>query len=165
MNKIDFNKADAYFNKYELNYQGTFQQIIQGMSIMLILLSLFGLLWSVPFPFLKFLGKYNGYFNWASFLIAVMVFGYYKISPILSYAVLLLLLGFSYMIIDLAAWQTVGGPALWMVSLIILIVSFAVQFGTFKTDQPKSAKSDISFLLIAPIWLLHFVFKQFGIKY
>ena len=95
------------------------------MSIMLILLSLFGLLWSVPFPHLKFLGKYNGYLNWASFLIALMVFAYYKISPILSYCVLLLLFGFSYIIIDLAAWQKTGGPALWLMSLVVLIVSFA----------------------------------------
>lgn len=157
--------ADAYFNRYTANYEGSFQQVIQGMSIMLILLSLFGLLWSVPFPYLKFLGRYNGYINWASFLIAVIVFAYYKISPVLSYAVLLLLFGFSYIIIDFAAWRKAGGPALWLVYLAVLIVSFAIQFSTFKTGQPKSLKSDIKFLLIAPMWLLHFVLKRFNIRY
>ena len=158
--------ADAYFRNYKANYQGSVQQFIQGMSIMLILLSLFGLLWSVPFPYLKFLGKYNGYFNWASFLIAVMVFGYYKISPILSYCVLLLLFGFSYIIINLDIWQKAGGPMLWAISAIVFIISFSIQFITFKTGQTnKSLGADLKFLLIAPVWVLHFMLKRFGIKY
>ena len=128
---------------------------------MLIVFSLLGLAWAIPFPYLKFLGVYNGFFNWASFLIAVAVFYYYKILPGLSYAVFFELFVFSYGIMQLDAWHKAGGPALWLISLVIFIPAFALQFANLKIKNTKPSVADgLKFMIISPIWLVHFLFKK-----
>jgi uncharacterized membrane protein YGL010W len=140
--------------------------MVHWVCVPLIVFSLLGLVWSIPFPYLKFLGQYNGYFNWASFLIAFSIFYYYKLSPILSYIMLLIVFGFSYLIIELDLWQKAGGPAVWQVSLAIFVLSWIGQFIGHKIEGKKpSFLDDIKFLLIGPIWLVHFILKRFNIRY
>jgi uncharacterized membrane protein YGL010W len=116
-----------------------------------------GLVWAIPFPHIKFLGKYNSFINWASFLIAFAVYYYYRLSAVLSYLMLLILFGFSYLIIDLVSWQKTGGPLLWESCLVIFVLSWAGQFIGHKIEGKKpSFFDDLKFLLIGPIWLLHF---------
>ena len=120
--------VDVYFAKYAESHQNKTNETIHFICIPLIVFSLLGLVWSIPFPYLKFLGTYNGVFNWASFLIAFSIYYYLKLSPVLSYIMLLILFGFSYGIIQLEQWHKAGGPALWQVSLIIFLISWVGQF-------------------------------------
>ncbi len=132
----------------------------------LIVFSLLGLVWAIPFPYLKFLGSYNGFFNWASFLIAFSIYFYYKLSPVLSYLMLLIIFAFCYGIMELDTLQKAGGPALWLVCLVIFVVSWIGQFIGHKIEGKKpSFLDDIKFLLIGPIWLLHFILKKIKLKY
>jgi uncharacterized membrane protein YGL010W len=125
-----------------------------------------GLAWAIPFPYLKFMGSYNGYFNWASFLIAFAVYYYYKLSPILSYIMLLLVMLFVYIITLISNAQHTGGPALWLVCVIIFVIAWIGQFIGHRIEGKKpSFLTDLKFLLIGPIWLLHFIFKKFSIRY
>jgi uncharacterized membrane protein YGL010W len=128
--------------------------------------SLIGLVWSIPFPYIKLLGQYNGYFNWASFLIAFAIYYYLRLSPVLSYIMLFVLFTFSYGIISLEAWQKAGGPMVWQVSLVIFVIAWIGQFIGHKIEGKKpSFLDDVKFLLIGPIWLLHFVLKKLSIRY
>lgn len=128
---------------------------------MLIVFSLLGLAWSIPFPYLKFIGQYNCYFNWASFLIAAAVFYYYKILPGLSYAVFFALFLFSYGVMQLDGWHKTGGPALWLVSLVIFIPAFTLQFVNLKIRNTKPSITDgLKFMIISPLWVIHFLFKK-----
>jgi uncharacterized membrane protein YGL010W len=129
--------------------------------------SLFGLVWAIPFPYLEFLGKYNGYVNWASFLIAFAIYYYYKLSPVLSYLMLLLMMFFSAGIVSLEKMHnTAGWPQMWQICLGIFIISWIGQFIGHKIEGKKpSFLDDIKFLLIGPIWLLHFILKKAKIKY
>jgi uncharacterized membrane protein YGL010W len=128
---------------------------------------LFGLVWAIPFPYLEFLGKYNGYVNWASFLIAFAIYYYYKLSPVLSYLMLLLMMFFSAGIVSLEKMHnTAGWPQMWQICLGIFIISWIGQFIGHKIEGKKpSFLDDIKFLLIGPIWLLHFILKKAKIKY
>ena len=158
--------VDAYFAKYAESHQNPTNKLIHWICVPLIVFSLFGLLWAIPFPYLKFLGSYNGYFNWASFLIAFSIYYYYKLSPILSYFMLVVVMGFCLGVIELAEWQKAGGPALWLVCLVIFVISWVGQFAGHKIEGKKpSFLDDIKFLLIGPIWLLHFILKKFSVKY
>jgi uncharacterized membrane protein YGL010W len=124
------------------------------------------LIWSIPFPHLDFLGRYNGFVNWASFLIAFSIYYYYRLSPVLSYFMLLVIVLMSYGIVSLEKWQAVGGPSLWLVSLIIFVVSWIGQFIGHKIEGKKpSFLDDVKFLLIGPIWLLHFICNKVGLRY
>ena len=79
---------------------------------------------------------------------------------------LLVLFGFSYGIIELETWQKAGGPDVWQVCLVIFVLSWVGQFIGHKIEGKKpSFLDDVKFLLIGPIWLLHFILKKYPIKY
>ena len=158
--------VDVYFDKYAESHQNPSNELIHWVCVPLIVFCLLGLVWAIPFPYIKFLGQYNGFVNWASFLIAGSIYYYYKLSPVLSYMMLLLLFAFSYGIIDLDDWQKAGGPALWRVCLIMFLAAWIGQFIGHKIEGKKpSFLDDLKFLLIGPIWLLHFILIRFKIKY
>jgi uncharacterized membrane protein YGL010W len=55
---------------------------------------------------------------------------------------------------------------LWKVSVSIFVVAWIGQFFGHNIEGKKpSFLKDIQFLLIGPAWLMHFVYKQFGIPY
>ncbi|KQS35946.1 DUF962 domain-containing protein [Pedobacter sp. Leaf194] len=158
--------VDVYFDKYQESHNNETNEVIHWICVPLIIFSLLGLVWSIPFPHIAFLGKYNGFVNWASFLIAFSVYYYYRLSPVLSYMMLLLIVIMSWGIVSLEQWQKTGGPAVWVICLIIFVVSWIGQFIGHKIEGKKpSFLDDIKFLLIGPIWLLHFICKKAGIKY
>jgi uncharacterized membrane protein YGL010W len=164
--KVDARPIDRYFDQYNEHHKNPTNKLIHWICVPLIVFSIFGLVWAIPFPHLKFLGSYNGYFNWASFLIAAVIYYYYKLSPTISYLMLFVLMGFSYGIIELTEWQKYGGPAMWLVCLIIFVAAWIGQFVGHKIEGKKpSFMDDVKFLLIGPIWLLHIILKKFSIRY
>ncbi len=164
--KEELRPVDVYFAQYSGNHQNPTNKLIHWICVPLIVFSLFGLLWAIPFPHINFLGSYNGFFNWDSFLIAFSIYYYYKLSPMLSYVMLLVLMLFSYLASQLAGWQSLGGPALWLVCVVIFVIARIGQFIGHRIEGKKpSFLTDLKFLLIGPIWLLHFFFKKFSIRY
>ncbi len=159
-------EVDMLFDKYAESHQNPSNEIIHWICVPLIVFSLLGLVWAIPFPHIGFLGKYNGYLNWASFLIAFSVYYYLKLSPVLSYLMLLLIFGMSMIIVQLEKWEASGGPALWLVCLVIFVIAWIGQFIGHKIEGKKpSFLDDVKFLLIGPIWLLHFICKKVGLRY
>jgi len=158
--------VDIYFDKYQESHNNHTNEIIHWVCVPLIIFSLLGLVWSIPFPHLSFLGKYNGFVNWASFLIAFSIYYYYRLSPVLSYMMLILVFVMSWGIVSLEQWEKAGGPSVWLVCLIIFVISWIGQFIGHKIEGKKpSFLDDVKFLLIGPIWLLHFICRKAGIKY
>ena len=159
-------EVDVLFDKYAVSHQNPSNEIIHWICVPLIVFSLLGLVWAIPFPHIGFLGRYNGYLNWASFLIAFSVYYYLKLSPVLSYLMLLLIFGMSMVIVQLEKWEASGGPALWLVCLVIFVIAWIGQFIGHKIEGKKpSFLDDVKFLLIGPIWLLHFICKKVGLRY
>lgn len=163
---VEQSKVDVLFDKYAESHQNHTNEMIHWICVPLIVFSLLGLVWAIPFPHLAFLGKYNGFVNWASFLIAFSVYYYYKLSPIMSYLMLLLICLMSFFIVMLEKWELAGGPAVWLVCAIIFVGAWIGQFIGHKIEGKKpSFLEDVKFLLIGPIWLLHFICKKIGLKY
>ena len=159
--------VDVYFEKYSESHQNSTNKMIHWICVPLIVFSLFGLIWAIPFPHLDFLGRYNGYVNFASFLIAFAIYYYYRLSPVLSYLMLLLMMFFSAGIVSLEKMHNNSGwPQMWEVCLGIFVISWIGQFIGHKIEGKKpSFFHDLRFLLIGPIWLLHFLLKKAGIRY
>ncbi len=159
-------KVDILFDKYAESHQNKKNEVIHWVCVPLIVFSLLGLVWSIPFPHLEFLGKYNGFVNWASFLIAFSIFYYYKLSPVLSYFMLLSVFVMSYFIVQLEYVEAHGGPSLILVCAVIFVLSWIGQFIGHKIEGKKpSFLEDVKFLLIGPIWLWHLVCKKIGVRY
>ena len=171
MNKIKMKKAekreiDVLFAKYSENHQNPINKLIHWVCVPLIVFSIIGLVSSIPFPQIGFLGKYNLYINWFSFLMAATMYYYLKLSPILSY-LMLFFFGICYFfVVQLEYVEQAGGIALWQSSLIIFISAWIGQFIGHKIEGKKpSFLDDLKFLLIGPLWLLHFLLKKLNINY
>ena len=163
---IEKREIDVLFDKYAESHQNTTNKLIHWICVPLIVFSLLALVWAIPFPHLDFLGKYNGFVNWASFLIAFAIYYYYKLSPVMSYFMLLAVFIMSFFIVMLEKWEQNGGPAMWVSALVIFLLSWIGQFYGHKVEGKKpSFLDDVKFLLIGPIWLLHFICKKIGLKY
>jgi uncharacterized membrane protein YGL010W len=144
--------VEFYFDKFAAVHQNPATKLIYIIFIPLLVLSLFGIAWSVPFPYIKFLGQYNQDFNWASFLLAFMVYYYLRLSPVLAFFMLFILLVYFYMITSFLQVQKDGIVNLAIVSAVINIVSCITLF----IGYVKEGKS---------LFLLHLVLRKFNVKY
>ncbi|MEJ2883068.1 Mpo1 family 2-hydroxy fatty acid dioxygenase [Pedobacter sp. GR22-6] len=159
-------EVDVLFDKYAESHQNPSNELIHWVCVPLIVFSLLGLVWAIPFPRFAFLGKYADYLNWASFLIAFAVYYYYRLSPVMSYMMLILICIMSFGIVSIEQWANSGGPAMWLVFTLIFVLAWIGQFIGHKIEGKKpSFLDDVKFLLIGPIWLLHFICKKAGIRY
>ncbi len=155
---------NAIIEQYSTRHQNPLNRTLQYVATPLLVLGIFGLVWSIPFPQLVFLGRYNGFVNWASFLIAFSVFYYYKLSPVISYGILLAIFAFSATIVSLEKINFNGTPALPSVSLLLLIAGLTLQFiGTKAEGQTTKSTHHFKDLLNGPLWLMHLLFKKAGI--
>lgn len=159
-------EVDILFDTYSESHQNPSNELIHWVCVPLIVFSLLGMIWAIPFPHLAFLGKYNGFVNWASFVIAFSGYYYYRLSPVLSYLMILLIFAAAAVIVQLEKWELAGGPSLWLVCAVIFVLSWIGQFIGHKIEGKKpSFLQDVKFLLIGPIWLLHFICLKVGLKY
>ncbi len=108
--------VEFYFDKFAASHQNPATKLIYTIFIPLLVFSVFVLAWCIQFPYIKFLGRYNADFNWSSVLLAIMVYYYIKLSPVLGYFILfVLLLFFRAITYNLALVQTSGGMQLWAI--------------------------------------------------
>ena len=157
---------DAYFKRLNDSHQHPTNRLLHWICVPLMVFGLFGLAWAMPFPHIKFLGSYNMYFNWASFFIAFAVYFYLKLSPILSYLFLFVLMIFSYGVMKLAGWEQTGGVPLWMISCVILLFALGGQYiGNHLEGKKRLLKDEAVLALISPLWVLYEALKRFGIRY
>jgi uncharacterized membrane protein YGL010W len=166
-NQAQSRLVDVYFDKYSESHQNHTNEIIHWICVPSIVFSLFGLVWAIPFPHIEILGRFNGYVNWASFLMTFSLYYYYRLSPVLTYFMIILIMFFSAGIVTLEKMHnTAGWPQMWEVCLGIFVLAWIGQFIGHKIEGKKpSFLDDLKFLLIGPIWLLHFILKKAKIKY
>ncbi len=158
--------VDVLFDKYAESHQNKTNELIHWICVPSIVFSLLGLVWAIPFPHLEFLGEYATFLNWASFLIAFAMYYYFTLSPVLFFLMIWVISLMSFGIVKLEQWQNAGGPQMWVVFAIIFVVAWIGQFIGHKIEGKKpSFLEDVKFLLIGPIWLLHFICKKMGLKY
>ena len=158
-------KVDLLFAEYAASHQHPSNQLINWVCIPMMLFSILGLLWSVPFPHLGFLGRYNGFVNWASFFIAISGYYYYRLSPVLSYMMILLVFALSLLVVQFEKWEAVGGPALWLVCMATLILaSVGLFIGQKIEGKTKSFQQNVKFMLTSPIWMLKLILLKIGLK-
>lgn len=161
-------KVDQLFEMYNSYSQSSTNRILQSIFLVVFAFAFLGLIWMIPFPKIAFLEKhgYDTFLNWASFFIAGMLYYYLRLATTLSYGVLLLIGLFSYFIVQLEYVQYGGGPSVWTICLLLLLVSFVALFiGNRMEKRPAPPRVFFSLLGHGPIWLMHFVFKRLKIPY
>ncbi len=158
--------VDIYFDKYQESHNNQINEIIHWICVPLIIFSLLGLIWNIPFPHLEFLGHYNGFFNWASILIAFVLYYYFTLSPLLAFLMVWVLAIMAYIIVQIELFTGLGSSIAYIIYAVIFVTAWIGQFIGHKIEGKKpSFLDDLRFLLIGPIWLLHFICLKFGLRY
>jgi len=164
--RIQQRDIDILFNRYTASHQNPLNKLINFICIPFVVFGLLGLAYAIPFPKLAFLGQYAVYFNWVSFVIAFSVYFYMRISPILSYLMLLIEFLMGYGIMQLSDWYNTGGPNPVKVFVVILLVAYTLQFIGQTIERKRYAFiNSIKFQFYSPIWLLSLVLRAFKVKY
>ncbi|TSD66066.1 hypothetical protein FFF34_001305 [Inquilinus sp. KBS0705] len=157
---------EVYFKRLDDTHQNPTNRLLAWLCVPLLVFGLFGIAWGLPFPNLQFMGPYNVYFNWASFFIAFAVYFYLKLSPLLSYFFLFVLMVFSYGVMRLAGWQQAGGIPLWILSCLITLFALGgLYIGSQMEAKRQSLKTTAELVLVSPLWVLYTALKRFKIKY
>ncbi len=154
---------DQLLEKYGESHRNKTNKRIHWIAVPAIVFSLLGLVWAIPMP--EFMKEYP-YFNWASLLIAFSLYYYYTLSPALAFAMIFVIGIMSFFIVQLEYNEWAGGMAMWKICLIIFVLAWIFQFIGHKIEGKKpSFFEDLKFLLIGPLWLLHFIFKRLHLKF
>jgi len=141
-----FHELDAYFRHRRL----------YALFIALLFFGVLGLVWTIPFPQLRFLERMNAqtFLNWGSFYIAVVVYLYLRLAPRLSYAVLFAIGVMSFFIVRLEYAERDGGPAVWMVCLASALAGCMGIWLTSRQEARRPGAKDLwKLVAIGPIWL------------
>jgi uncharacterized membrane protein YGL010W len=149
--------AQEWLDAYGESHQNPTNKSIHWVCIPWIMVSVLGLLASIPNPF------DSPWINLAT-VVAALAVGYYAVISIplaLGMATIsMIMLGIVHLI------ATVVPLPLWATSLGIFVTAWIFQFIGHKIEGKKpSFFEDLQFLLIGPMWLLAALYRRAGIGY
>ncbi len=150
-----------YLDKYGESHQNRTNKIIHWVCVPLIMFSLIGLLFAIPFPVKK-----DMLLNWGAVFLGLALIFYIRLSipMFLGFIVIagLILFGLG------SIYEAVGriDSRLALVCVVIFALAWVGQFIGHSIEGKKpSFFDDLKFLLIGPAWLLHFIYRKMGIPY
>ena len=149
-----------WLSAYGESHQHPTNKRIHWICVPLIVLSLVGLLWSIPVP--AAMAEISPWLNWATLFLAAAVIYYLFLSwslaaGMLAFAVIL--------VATTLALAQLPGP-LWAVCIGIFVLAWIGQFIGHEIEGRKpSFFQDIQFLMIGPLWLLAHLYDRLGLRY
>ena len=155
-------KIDQLFAEYAESHQNKTNKFIHWICVPLIFFTIVGFISLIPAP--HFCTAYLVCISLASIIALILVSIFYVrlswIITIIMLIVMLLMEHFAYAI------NIHFSSNSWIIYLSIFVITWIFQFIGHKIEGKKpSFLEDLQFLLVGPIWLLHFVLKKIGIKY
>ena len=148
-------------DEYGESHQNPTNKLVHWLCVPLIMFSILGLLWSVPVP--QAIQNISPWLNWAT-LVMVMALAYYvRLSGRLAVG-MVVVWGLMAAVLRLVAAEAV--LPMWAICLLVFVLAWVGQFWGHKVEGKKpSFLKDLQFLLIGPLWLLHFIYRQLGWRY
>lgn len=153
---------DKLLLEYGESHQNSTNKTIHWICIPIIMFSLVGLLWSIPFP----RDIFHGLISVGSIFIMIAMLYYIRLS--IGLFIGFLFIGLALVFGNYYLFQILKNDALQMfvVSFSLFFLAWVGQFYGHKIEGKKpSFLKDLQFLLIGPAWLLHFIYKKTGIPY
>ena len=155
-------KIDQLFAEYAESHKNQTNKFIHWICVPLIFFTIVGFISLIPAP--HFCAPYFGCISIASIVALVLVsIFYFNLSwriSIIMLLIMLLLEHFAYAI------NVHFKENSWIIYLSIFVITWIFQFIGHKIEGKKpSFLKDLQFLLVGPIWLLHFILKKIGIPY
>lgn len=155
-------KIDQLFAEYAASHQNKTNKAIHWICVPLIFWTIIGFISIIPAP--QLYSPYFGFLSIVSILAITLVsIFYFK----LSWRIAVIMIFFMLLLEHFASAVNIYfGKNSWMVYLSVFIITWIFQFVGHKIEGKKpSFLKDLQFLLVGPIWLLHFLLKKAGLKY
>jgi len=149
-----------WLGEYGESHRNPTNKLLHWICVPLIVLTLFGLLWSIPVP--PLFATISPRLNWATVFAGAALLYYLSLSPSLALGIL-----FTFIALLLATQRLATLPwPLWLTSLSIFVVAWIGQFiGHAVEGKRPSFFKDVQFLLIGPLWLLAAAYRRMGLSY
>lgn len=157
-------KIDELLHEYGLSHQNSTNKLIHWFCVPAIFFSVVGLIYSIPpGPLTELLPFLGNFANWATVSLVLVLIYYITLSAPLALGMFF----FSAICLAIANSLNLAFPGnLWLISLGIFVIAWVIQFYGHKIEGKKpSFLKDVQFLMIGPAWLMHFIYKKFGLAY
>jgi uncharacterized membrane protein YGL010W len=155
-------KIDTFFNEYAQSHQNQTNKNIHWVCVPLIFWSILGFISLIPsagFTFPKI-----GFVSYITLMGIVLISLFYARLSLKIAGYMLVVLAI-FVVTNAAVNTYLYNDALYVYA-IVFVVSWVFQFIGHKIEGKKpSFLKDLQFLLIGPIWLLHFLLKKMKINY
>jgi uncharacterized membrane protein YGL010W len=152
--------VQSWLDEYGESHRNRVNKTIHWICVPLILISLIGLLWSIPVPHV--FAETSPLLNWGVLLLIAALLYYYM----LAWRLALGMTAVTLVIITIIYGVSQSAASLWMVSLGVFVIAWIGQFIGHKVEGRKpSFFKDVQFLLIGPLWLLAFLYRGLHISY
>lgn len=155
-------KIDQLFAEYAESHQNHTNKTIHWICVPLIFWSILGFISLIPAP--HFFVRYFGAISIVSLIALFLVSAFYFR---LSWRIALMMIVLMFLLEHLVYFVNAQFEnRSWIVFVTVFILSWIGQFYGHKIEGKKpSFLKDLQFLLIGPVWLLHFILKKIGIMY
>ena len=150
---------DHWFAHYSGDHRNAVNQRIHVIAVPLILWSVIALLWCIPVPGTLFRAGL-----WA----ALAMFGawmfYYRASRAIGFGMLVVFVAMAWLTRWLEA--LLGLQNLLYLAIAVFVLAWIAQFIGHKIEGKKpSFLTDLTYLLIGPVWVLSKFYRKMGWKY
>ena len=159
MNATAQRPVDRWFASYSGDHVNETNQLIHVFAVPAILWTVVALLWCIPV-----FGTWIKSGAWA----ALAMFGawmyYYKLSRPLGFGMLAIFIAMAWLTRWLEA--LLGLQNLFYLAVGVFVVAWIAQFIGHKIEGKKpSFLTDLTYLLIGPVWVLSKFYRKMGWKY
>ena len=149
----------TWFDNYSGDHRNATNQKIHVWCVPAILWSVIALLWTIPVP--EALARPGA---WAGLAMAVTLVFYWRLSRSLALGMLVLFVAFSGASVAISV--ALGMRMLLWIAIGVFVVAWIGQFVGHKIEGRKpSFLTDLSYLLIGPLWVLAKLYRKVGIPY
>lgn len=144
------------YSRYHLN---PLNKKIHWVCVPIIMMTLLGLLWSLPVP--ESFGGHSAIVNWSSLLILISMVFYLRLSLPLAIGMAAVTVG---MLACFGPIESLRTGLVWQLSLAVFVIAWIGQFIGHKIEGKKPAFfQDIQFLLVGPVWILADIYRRLKI--
>jgi len=152
--------VNQWLSDYGASHQNPTNKLLHWICVPIIVVSLIGLLWSVPVP--EAFARISPLLNWGTVVLGLGVIYYCFMSVSLAVGMLAFV---ALVAICIRGLETLPW-SLPIVSLALFVVAWIGQFiGHHLEGKRPSFFEDIQFLMIGPLWLLSFIYRKLRIPY
>ena len=152
--------VNQWLAEYGESHQNPSNKVLHWICVPIIVVSLVGLLASLPVP--AAFAAISPLLNWGTLLLLLGVVYYFAMSWSLALGMLVFV---AFVIGVLALLERLPG-SLWIACTALFVIAWIGQFiGHHYEGKRPSFFKDVQFLMIGPLWLMSFIYRRLRIPY